>query len=104
MLDGEELEDFSEIVVVDHLYGFLNLQCVSHYPSGIVDLVWLSEEEGMSPLALEGESQDDYTMVTYDYNFANLTINNLIRPYRGILRCQTASSDRQITISVVEGK
>lgn len=104
IVDGQEVEDFGYITVVNRFYGDLDLQCLGHAPSGVLDLVWIFEEVGRAPVQLQGASQDNFTSAGYDYNVANLTIDNFIRPYRGTLRCQSTSSDRQITIFVTESE
>ena len=82
--------------------GDLSLQCLGHAPSGVIDLLWIAEELGGAPVILGEGSVDNYTRAYYDYNVANLTVDNLIRPFHGALRCWVPSSDRQITIYVTE--
>lgn len=98
------MENFGQIAVVNRLYGDLALQCLGHAPSGVLDLVWISEEVGQAPAMLSGTSEDSYTRVSYDYNVANLTVDNFIRLYRGTLRCQAASSNIQVTVYIAESK
>ena len=94
------MENFGRIAVVNRLFGDLSLQCLGHTPSGVLDLVWIVEEAGQAPVLLTEGSEDNYTTVAYDQNVANLTIDNTIRPFRGTLRCRSATADRQITIFV----
>lgn len=102
LLNGEEVDNFGQIAVVNRLYGDLVLQCLGHAPSGVLDLVWISEEAGQAPEILREGTEGNYTTVSYDYNVATLTVDNFIRPYRGTLRCRAPSSDRQITVYVTD--
>ena len=96
--------DRSQIIVVNQLSGDLNLRCLGHAPSNVTNLVWVSEQDGEEPVFLLPENNDNYTMVSYSSNEANVSIDNFIQPYRGILRCQSLMSNRQATFFVVECK
>lgn len=102
--NGEPVNNYQQIEVVNSLHGALDLQCIGHYPSNVTDFQWISEESGRIPVVLQEDMGDDYITVSYTYNWANITINNLIRPYRGTLRCTAPASKRQITIFVTESK
>jgi hypothetical protein len=102
LYNGDEVENFGQIAAVTD--RTLSLQCLGHAPSNVLDMVWISEEVEQAPLILREDSMDNYTRVYYDYNVANLTVDNLIRPFRGVLKCQAASSNRQITIYVTESE
>ena len=98
--DDEFVENLGSIIA----YGNFSLQCIGHSLSQVVDLVWITEETGQAPVVLREEDNNDYTMVSYDFNAAYLVINNLIRPYQGTLSCRSQTADMQVTIYVNESK
>ena len=98
-LDGVQVEDFEQIVVENNL---LLLQCLSHTAAGAVDLMWIAQETGQDPMVLLEDSGDDYIGVSYEYNVATVIINNVLRPFRGTLRCRSATLERQITVFFTE--
>lgn len=101
--EGENITDQSEITVVNRFSGNLTLRCLGHAPSNVRDIVWVSEQQGMPTVTFMPSMNNNFTMVSYGYNEANLTINNFIQLYRGTLRCVSASSGRQVTIYVTDG-
>ncbi len=102
--EGAFLPDQDPIVIPDGFSLNLTLRCLGHSPSGVRDLVWLMESEGQSTVTLLPENNDNYTIISYGYNEANLTIVNSIEPYRGVLRCQSAPSGMQATFFVLPSK
>ena len=103
LFNGEEVEDLSQIPVANRLFGNLTLQCIGHSATSVQDLVWTSEEAGGGPVVLQGDAQSsEYISASYDYNLANMTINNLLGPYRGTVKCRTATLDRTITVFITE--
>ena len=102
--DGEYIADQEPIVIPDGFRLNLTLQCLGHSFSGVRDLVWVSEPEGGASVTLRPEDNNNYTLVSYGYNEANLTIVNSVMPYRGVLRCQSVPSGRQATYDVVKSK
>ena len=102
--DGERIEDQAVFTTVNRLSRNITLRCLGHAPSNVIDIVWISEREGDEPVTLQPNENDNYTVVTYAYNEANLTISNALEPYRGTLRCQSLASGRQASFYVVESK
>ena len=103
-MENNRVEDQAQIVRLNRFSGNVSLRCLGHAPSNVLGLVWISEQDGMPPMVLRPEDNNNYTIVEYLYNEAVLTINTLIQPYRGTLRCQSSSSGRQATFFVVERK
>lgn len=103
--DGNFLQDRDSIVVVNRLSGDLTLRCLGHAPLNVTNLRWVLEEQGeQQEIILEPKDNNDYTVVSYSYNEANLTINNFLKPFRGTLKCQSETSRRQLTFYVVDSK
>ena len=103
LYNGVQLENFDQIAVPDSLFGLLDLFCVGHTPNDVVELTWIAEELGQFPVIFQESSEGNYTTVSHEYNVANITVNNSIRPYRGTLTCRADSTDVQIAIYIVEG-
>ena len=97
--DGVLVENFEQIVVASEE---LRLRCLSHTAAGIADLVWVAQEAGQDPTVLLENSGDAYIAVSYDYNVATVTINNVLGPFRGTLRCHSATLESQITVFIAE--
>lgn len=100
----DHLVDGSPISVGSQFSGDLNLRCLGHAPSNVTRLVWISEQVGQEPIVLRPEDNNNYTRVWYSLNEANITIRNLIQPYRGTLRCRSLASNRQASFNIVECK
>ena len=102
--DGSFLPDQSNVVIPNRISGNITLRCLGHAPSSVRDLVWVLEPEGELPVTLSPENNDNYTLVSYGYNEANLTIVSFIQPYRGVIRCQSPPSGVQASFFVLESK
>ena len=105
LYNGQEVEDFGQIAVANRLFGDLNLQCIGHSASNVTGLVWTAEELGQAPVLLQGDARtSDYVSASYGYNSANLTIDNLLGPFRGTVKCRAPTLGRTITIFITERK
>lgn len=94
--------DRNVIEIINRRSGDLNLQCVEHVESGFTNLTWfILLDNGSLITPSEGKGSNLYTFVKSG-NQANLTIDNSLEPFRGLLKC-LSSSGLVVSIRVVEG-
>ena len=99
--DGMFLDDLSNIITAN---SNITLRCLGHAPSNVVNLTWVLEPEGGSPMTLDPENNNNYTIVSYGYNEANLTIVSFRQPYRGVVKCKSPPSGVQASFFVMDGE
>ena len=95
--------DQSDITIRNRLSGNLTLRCLGHAPSSVRDLMWVSEQNGRPTTTITPNTNSSYYIVSYGYNEANLTVVNLLEPYRGVLRCVSRPSGLQVSVFINDG-
>lgn len=83
----------------------INLQCIEHVESGFTNLMWIVLPDNGSliiPTSSAGKENNVYSVIKSG-NQANLTIDNSMNPFRGLLKCSSSSS-RIVSVRIVEGE
>lgn len=93
----------SILEVRDRLSGNLSLQCVENVESGFTNLTWFILSGNGSLIIPSGGKDSDMYRVISSSNQANLTIDNSVTPFRGLVKC-ISSSGQVVSIRVVQGK
>lgn len=89
----------SLIQITNNRNGDLNLQCLDHVES---DLTWIVLPDNGSLTIPSDEKGGSNFVALKSGNQANLTIENLDEPFRGLLKC-ISSSGQVVNIRVAIG-
>lgn len=100
--EGVKVANNSLIEVVNRRSGDLSLQCIEHVGTSATNLAWMVLPDNGSLIIPMTEDDETYR-ATISGNQANLTIDNSVEPFRGLLKC-ISSSGQVISVRVVEGR
>ena len=92
------------IVVIDRFSKPTYLECFGQVGSGVTDLYWTIAREGEEPLVTNEEIRDDQYTITLGDNFITIRINNSVKPFRGVIRCNSQTVNQRISIFVRASK
>ena len=99
--NGKNVDNFEQISNENEV---LSLQCLGHIFSGVLELMWIVEEDGKSPVVLKEGPRDNSLAVAYQDNVANLTIRNHRTFDKASLKCRSAARNNQVTVFVKASK
>ena len=92
------------IVVTDRFSEPTYLECFGQVGSGVADLYWTIAREGEEPLVTDEEISDDQYTITLGDNFITIRISNSVKPFRGVIRCNSQTVNQRISIFVRASK
>lgn len=101
--DGNLVENNSLVEVLNRHSGNLDLQCVEYVGSVSTELTWFVLPDNGSLVAPSFGKEGDVYRVGVSGNQANLSIDNSLEPFRGLLKCWSSSGE-VVSVRVVAGK
>ena len=100
LINGAEVIPDGHIRAVNRVD--INYQCIGDSVNDNIDLQWIALPDGQTPEVITADLAG--FQVQYNYNEANLTVLNSVKPFAGKLRCYSPTTGASSTLTITASK